>query len=303
MWKRAMLAAALAAAAPPAHADGGQCRLALIASLPVRPDAAGRPRIPVRIDGRDRQFIVDTGGVSTMITADTARELGLSQAPVERSNFIFINGDVAAGAARARSFHIGPIAVGAFTFLVTPPSIRLPDAAGALGPDIMRHFDVEFDFARNRVNLFAPNRCQGRAAYWTSRPAATMSFTLDDSGHLSAAAMLDGKLVDILIDTGAGATVMTLEDAESEFGIVPGSSGVVLHFGGPDPTYAYRFGALHLEGVTIERPEILLRRDQTGTRNAALRPELILGMRELSQLHLYVAYGEGKIYLTNAGDR
>jgi predicted aspartyl protease len=276
-----------------------------MASLPIEPDAAGRPRIPVRINGRPRQFVVDTGGIATMVTHDAAKELRLPNAPAHAARLVFVNGDSATSVAHARSFHVGRMAVGRFTFLVTPPSIHVPGAAGALAPDVMRNFDVEIDFARNRMNLFRPDSCPGNPVYWTSRPHAAMSFTLDD-GHMSATAMLDGKLVDLIIDTGAAATVMNLEDAKSEFGIAPGSHGVTPIGYGPsdaDRRYAYHFGVLNLEGLAIERPRIVLRPDQSGLRQAGLRPELILGMGELSKLHLYIAYGERKLYITAAGDR
>jgi predicted aspartyl protease len=291
-----------------AHAAGSaDCPLSLVASLRIEPDVGGRPLVPVRVEGREKLFLVDTGGIYTMLTHATAQELNLSQRPLQKSNLIFVNGDSAQATARARSFHVGRLPFGQFTFLVTPPTMRLPGAAGALGPDILRHFDVELDFARGRLNFFSPSACGSGAVYWTKRPPTEMTFALDPDGHMTAVAMLDGKLVDVLIDTGAVSTTMTLDDAAQEFGVTPASRRIeVIDDGGGNAAsavYAYRFRSLDLEGISVAQPSIVIRPDQTGLRATHLRPEIILGMSEMARLHLYVSYRDRKIYITGADDR
>jgi hypothetical protein len=97
---------------------------------------------------------------------------------------------------------------------------------------------------------------------------------------------------------------MTLEDSQHEFGIGPNSPDMRNVGGeGDNAVYSHTFGALDLQGVSIQRPTIVIRPDRTGIPASGLRPELILGMTELSKLHLYVAYKEQKIYLTAAEDR
>lgn len=285
----------------PARADlPDGCRLQLAATLSMQADVAGRPLIPVSVEGREQLFVVDTGGVDTMLTHATAAALRLASGPMRPGRFVFVNGDTSPATARANSFRIGQLPLGRFDFLVTPSSMTLPGAAGALGPDIMRRYDVELDFAAGRFNLFSQNHCEGGVVYWTRRPAAVTTFALDDNGHMTAVAMLDGKLVDLVIDTGAVATSMTLEDAKSEFGLQPSSPGMQSV---DDAVYAYRFGALNLEGIEVRQPTVVIRPDRTGLRAAGLRPEVILGISELRKLHLYIAYREKKLYITGAGDR
>lgn len=309
---RAVLAATVLvsciAAATPARADLPYgCHLHLAAGLRMQADIAGRPLIPVTVEGHEHLFVVDTGGVDTMLTYATAQALRLRAGPTRAGRFVFVNGDTAPSTARATSFRIGQLPLGRFNFLITPPSMALPGAAGALGPDIMRHYDVELDFAAGRFNLFTQEHCDGGVVHWTRRPSAVTTFALDDSGHMTAVAMLDGRLVDVIIDTGAVATSMTLEDATAEFGLRLDSPGVqVVDDGGGDRTdavYAHRFRSLNLEGIEIRDPTVVIRPDRTGLRTAGLRPELILGISELRKLHLYIAYRERKIYITGANDR
>ena len=307
---RAWLALAMcmiACVAPPtARANDEACPLRRIASLPMKTDVVGRPLIPARVAGRPAMFLVDTGAVSTMLSHDAAREMNLPAAPVKPRDYVFVNGASAERTARAR-FELGRLPFGAFTFLVTPASLKIPGASGALGPDVMRNFDVELDFAAGRFNLFSPDHCDGAVVYWTNKPYSQIAFTLDGGGHLTTTALLDGHTVDVLIDTGAAATNITLEDASAEFGIGPHTAGVErIDDGDSDPRgkiYAYSFQSLDLEGISINRPQVLIRPDRTGIPQSGMRPELILGMTVLSKLHLYLSYRERKMFITAADAR
>jgi predicted aspartyl protease len=310
-WCSSFLAAAIAlfvmVPRPAAAAGTPDCPLSLVAALPIKPDIGGRPLVPVKVDGREKLFLVDTGGIYTMLTHAAARDLALPQSPLQKSNLIFVNGDAAPAMARAQTFHVGPMAMGQFNFLVTPPSMRLPGAAGAIGPDILRRFDVELDFVSGRLNLFSQSGCGRGVVYWTKRPHTEMSFELDADGHMMTVAMLNGRVVDVLIDTGAVATTMMLEDATQEFGITPASPGVERiddrSGGDRDAVYAYRFASLELEGMSVPAPSIVIRPDQTGLRKPHMRPELILGMSEMAKLRLYISYRDRKIYMTGAEHR
>jgi hypothetical protein len=171
------------------------------------------------------------------------------------------------------------MALGRFDFLVTPPSMHLPGSAGAIGPDLLRDHDVELDFARGRINFFRPSACGRDAVYWTRRPARELNFALDADGHITAVGMLDGRPVDILVDTGAVTTTITLEDATQEFGIHAQSPDVERiddgSGGDAGAVYTYRFARLDLEGIFVREPTVVIRPDQTGLRTPHLRPEVL----------------------------
>jgi len=76
--------------------------------------------------------------------------------------------------------------------------------------------------------------------------------------------------------------------------------------------YRHRFASLSFGGVTVANPMIDVIRDLaermgprtvTGTRVPDVQeelPDLLIGMDILRHLHLYIAYGEQKLYITPA---
>ena len=74
---------------------------------------------------------------------------------------------------------------------------------GTLAPDLLRNFDVEFDFASHTMNLFRPHSCDGKAAYWTGQYIA-IPMEITPAGHTRVDVTLDGETRRrILVDTPA----------------------------------------------------------------------------------------------------
>jgi hypothetical protein len=63
----------------------------------------------------------------------------------------------------------------------------------------------------------------------------------------------------------------------------------------PGLVYNYPFQTLTFGGVTVNRPHIQIVSDPVWRED-----DLLLGVGILSQLHLYIAYGEKKLYITPA---
>jgi len=140
---------------------------------------------------------------------------------------------------------------------------------------------------------------------------------LDRGGHIKFQMQLDGTKVNAALDTGASSTTMNLTVARQAFHIDVDAPDVVkigeLRGGYTANIYRRRFKSLAFEGVTIINPMIDLLPDllsganpstpRTGSiiREEKALPDVILGMSTLSQLHLYVAYKERKVYITAAG--
>jgi predicted aspartyl protease len=118
-----------------------------------------------------------------------------------------------------------------------------------------------------------------------------------------------------MLDTGASWTLLGWRDASVIFGIdreSPGveAGGMVGTFDGARmPASKFRFHTLDIGGIAFHDPQVLLtEQHQMGaeTRGSAMsqaeldRPTLVLGMSELTKLHLYIAYGERVLYVTPA---
>jgi hypothetical protein len=202
-----------------------------------------------------------------------------------------------------------------FDFLVDPSGIT-GNLDGRLSPDLLRGYDVDFDFANNKMNFFAQDHCPGKVVYWTTS-YASIPMTLDRIGHIVIRVELDGETLDAVVDTGAAQSTISETYASRAFHIgatSPGASPVPN--AGPDSLiqYRYAFKALTMNGIAVKNPVINVLPDRAEQQIRAQlgkladdpqfgvdqQPRLIIGMDVLRQLHLYIAYKERMLYVSGA---
>ncbi|MGD0144141.1 MAG: pepsin/retropepsin-like aspartic protease family protein [Rhizomicrobium sp.] len=271
-------------------------------------DNYGRPVVPVSIESRDESMVVDTGGIYSMVTDAAAKELDLRIDQVDPGTFYTVQtGQTISTKAIAHDFAVGRIKLTRPQFLVLRADRVDETIAGILAPDVMRRFDVEFDFAGGKFNVFSQDHCAGRVVYWAADYAVLpfkMNDVLRDEGaqeegfHIVVDATLDGKIVRVLVDTGSDVSYMTIKVAHDLFGL--DEAALTRLDKGKDESeaiYTYPFKALDLQGVSVQNPKIVVEPDKLGDPDA---PELTVGMTVLKKLHLYIAYGEKKLYVTGA---
>jgi len=127
---------------------------------------------------------------------------------------------------------------------------------------------------------------------------------------------LDGRRVTAMLDTGAGDTVLNLDIARRTFRVDVNAPDVerVGEIGKSQiGVYRRRFKTIAFEGVSIANPMITMYPDlmsgagvaqpQTGSMIRDARgglPDVILGMNVMSQMHVYIASKEHKLYMTAA---
>lgn len=281
--------------APPAAAEE-DCRLQLIAELPIVPTRDNRVIVPALINGKPVQLMIDTGAPTSIIDQAAVDRLGLKPHLITSGmRFTFFGGERMSYYVRDASFTLGTMTAPKVQFLIS--SDRSPEHDGILGLDFLMQFDVDFDIAGGKVNLFAPHRCANRAVYWTQDDAAVaiLPFTMSEyDRHLRIHTKINGRDIDAVFDTGAGSTRMNLETADVWFGVNDKSPGIEDL---DDGVYAYRFDTLSLEGVTVKSPEVVLEtRENTKFPNF----EILLSMSVLRQLHFLISFKERQIYITGA---
>jgi predicted aspartyl protease len=310
------LAALTSAVLAASHAVAADCgALRRVARFDIVPDPVGRPLVPVTIEGRSKHLLVDTGGFNSMLERATVRELGLRPIPVN-SAVTTVTGGSSTEVVRVNDFRLGPVPVRDHYFWVDPDgnegrTIGPYEMAGLIGAEILRRYDADFDFAAGTLNLILQDHCPGAVVHWPAPNLAVVPFQLSDSFHISFSVMLDGKPINAILDTGAAETVMNLSTALTTFRVdlnapevqrvdelVAAHQGVSGRQGGTtEAVYRRRFGSLAVEGLTVASPMIMLMPDFMGGGDRGL-PELIVGMSTLSKVHLYIAYGERKLYIT-----
>ncbi|HVZ27019.1 MAG TPA: aspartyl protease family protein [Rhizomicrobium sp.] len=276
------------------------CQLTRYAVLPMATQPDGRFAIPVSVMGHDASFLVDTGGVSATMTGQLAKDLDMNPKPTNRW-LNGVGGSVLYTFVYAKTFSIGRL-TGTEIPVYIDPRIGGLGLDGTLSPDMMSQFDVDIDFAKSTMNLFAPDHCPGQAVYWTKTPFLAIPMQVAaNSGHIRIPVVLDGKEAIASIDTGADNTFMSMKVAE-EFGITEKSPELkILHSfgaGGKFKEYSYPFKILDLGGITVKNPRVTIMSDEM--LGGGLGREMTLGVSFLRQLHMYIAYKERKLYLTPA---
>jgi predicted aspartyl protease len=305
----------------PAQADCAG--LQLLDSIKIESVADGRRMlVPVTINGNAEKLVLDTGGVSTQLDAATAQKLGLR---IEDSRLITFDaaGNASAQQVNIESFQLGRQSAGNIMLQIAPSNYDADNTVvGLLSTDLFRAYDIDLDFAARRLNYFSQDHCEGAAVYWPERPLSIVPFHLTD-GHVTVAVKIDGHALRAVIDTGAEGTVMLTTAASEIFGLTPGSAEMpeAVTPGTSDPQmkyYSHKFSSLSFGDVRMANPNIVIMANRIGAGpgmtkstilgvvndpfNRVQTNQLIIGMDVLKQLHLYIAYGERRLYISPAGN-
>jgi hypothetical protein len=268
---------------------------------------------------------VATGAGLSSLTKRAVRELNVPTAP-SRIRLTDGGGQSENLEARLPSLTLDNLKLGETVFMVQPGGenaggVEMDVFGGIWGSEMLSIVDFDFDFAANKINLFSQDHCIGNVMYWrapASAPTiAVVPMAFNDAGHITFRMELDGRRVSAMLDTGASATLLNLDLARRAFRVDLNAPDVErageVTGGYSASVYRRRFKSLAFDQVVVSNPMITMFPDMmTGmTSNAprtgsliredrGLLPDLVLGMDTLSQLHVYVASRERRLYITAA---
>jgi Aspartyl protease len=286
----------------------------LLSSVPLHsaePESNIRT-VPVSLNGQTRDMILDTGGAVTQLSRSVVAELGL---PVWRGGAAVydINGRVSHYFATVEDFGFGELRRTDAALMIWPEEKR--PYAGELAQDMLQPYDVDVDFAKGLLTLYAKGHCPGPSG-WTPLVRVEMR---NKGWHLHIPVTLDGHVYDAIFDTGSRHTIMRLPAARRDFGLGTGTGDMRLYGAINGDAflngYLHGFRQLSFGGMSFDRPDVLIvpdimnRNADTSpmARNRAYRhnadltlPELSLGMDVLKHLHLYLSFGEQALYVAPA---
>jgi predicted aspartyl protease len=317
MRSKIILAAlAILCVAAPASAEECNRPQKLIASLPMTD--LGKDNvvtIPVSLNGIEKQFLFDTGGFFTQISAATADELKLK---IRQGNIEIYatDGSVSRDEVFVPDFAIGPIHAKDYELPISPNK----GFDGIFSPVAVKTIDFEMDFSTHKMNMFLNDHCDGKVIYWPFKTVGVVPFTVDTAKHMIVPVTINGHELKAIIDTGATLSVIRMNRAEFVFGLHPDSPDMTIvgHVGGDGnaPIFSYPFKTLTFGDVTVSNPHIHIytdivnkNADHSATTESLAKkvsdditlPDVIIGMDVLRKLHLYLALKEGKLYFTEAG--
>ena len=291
---------------PALAADAANCSLKLVNTVPIKMTHEDRRAIvPVTINGTQKQFLLDTGGYATQISAAAAEELKLPETE-SGGRMLDLYGNASSRAAVADSFVLGRLG---------GRNVRLQIMtfgdnslfSGILATDVMGSYDTELDFAGGKMNYFSPDHCEGKVVYWPAVAVAIVPVRFVDH-QLNLNVSLDGHSFKAMIDTGAEDTTLSMAEAKRVFGITAEDR---------NQAFQHVFQKLSFEGLEVGNPHITIIPDKIGTKDPnndfvtgtrtrrvddldSSDPTMLIGMNILSKLHLYIAFKEQKIYITPA---
>lgn len=336
-----LFGAALAASLVCASAAWAQqdCSLKQIASLPITTTASGKIAVPVKIDGKDKLLAVELGAATSGINANLISELQLDTSPIPGAQvpahledilmmpsefpFVYQDPEFTKGVMTSimrkvtlPDFQIGALAIKNMPVTALPAWDDPDGVVGILGTGILRHFDVELDFANAKMNLYGPDHCPGKVVYWTNAYAIAPITINGLTGEIMSDETLDGIPLKVSYSTDPGHGSMALVVAVKLLNISIGAPDLKKMGQVNDrEVYQYPFKTLSIDGLDLTNPKIdLVANDGCGetkahgtvfipnTKNAALlcATDLTLQLDELRKLHLYFAFGENKLYVTAA---
>jgi predicted aspartyl protease len=307
------LACASLAATPALAADCGP--LKLLSTIKMTP-ADNNPDevrlIPVTINDQVKTFLFDTGGSMTQISRKAAEDLKLD---IINSNIQMydVNGNVSRKAATAEKLVVGRMAFSRVMMPVAP----FEGFDGLVSSNMLVNYDIDLDFPNNTMNYISRDHCPGSVMYWKADAIGVAPMHLVDNTRITVKVTLDGQTFDAFIDTGATHSVLSDKVSKYFFHIPLGAPGdkPVDNINGERvlKAYMHNFSKLTFGGVTIDNPQIMILEDrmnrngdkaqQTGNRallnNADMvLPNMVIGMNMLKDLHVYIAFGENRLYLT-----
>jgi len=269
------------------------CQLHLFDAAQMTRLPDGRDTIPVMVNGSRQDFLFDTGGARTQLSRKLADDLKLHihsgdgyllDIAGERSDFVAAVDDLIIAHMRGTDQEL--------------PISPVKGLDGIVGLDHFTKLDLDMDFGNDQVKFFSPDHCDGQVVYWTDpNSVGIVPMKNVNSFHIRIPVTLDGHTTNAIIDTGAVRTIFKLNEAGWHFDLKPGDADMPPlkgQNGKPIPNaFTHHFGNLSFGDVTVKNPEVLIT-------PAVMADDMIIGMDVLRKLHIYVAFKEGRIYVSPA---
>lgn len=174
----------------------------------------GHFQAPVTINESQIHFLIDTGAQRSYIDADIAARLMLPDRGSRHRRIIGADGksgraypDVTVRQLSFAGVERYDFGMGVADLMERPPSIR-----GLMGADMLAKYDLEFDYPNRRLNLYYVKDCSSSEFKPWSQPHDVVALKLD-ARKLSLPVFFDGMPLELILDTGAGSTKISMNAA------------------------------------------------------------------------------------------
>jgi len=280
-------------------ADG--CKINGVAPLPVTMNGL-RPMVTAKINGVDAQFVADSGAFFSIISPASAAEYNLATSP---SNIVLggLGGSRNASLTTVREFTLAGVPLHNVQFVVG--GSQIVGAVGLLGQNVFLLGDVEYDLSHGAIRLIKTEGCgKSVMVYWAKEGEAysvlDIAKATASSPHTAGVAFLNGSKLQVLFDTGAATSLLTLR-AAARAGVTPDTPGVVkAGISGGIGEHGAQTWIGSFDNFKIGDEEI----KHTKLRFGALslpNADMLIGADFFLSHRVYVASGQRKLYFTYNG--
>lgn len=279
------------------------CKLTPLAQLPVTMQGR-QPMVPAKINGQDVKFLVDSGAFYSILSPASAQALELPRT-MAPAGFVLkgVGGDAHPTLATVRDFGLAGGVVNNMEFLVAGGSFG--EAVGVLGQNVLNFADAEYDLGGGAVRLIRAEKCKDAERLYWMKPGEKFSSVAIQPvdrmrSQLVGTALLNGKRIRVLFDTGASGSLLSLRAAERA-GVKTTSEGVV-------PAGRIRGGGTGVVETWIA-PFASFRIGEEEIRNTRLRigdvdfgdADMLVGADFFLSHRVYVSLGQNKVLFTYRG--
>jgi tetratricopeptide (TPR) repeat protein/predicted aspartyl protease len=287
------------AISPPTGFAAG-CKISKVAELPVTMNGL-RPLVSAQINGVDVQFIADSGAFYSSLSPASAAELKLR---VMQSNIRVrgITGATEASVTTVKEFTLAGVPIHNVEFIVG--GTQFGSAVGLLGQNVFRLADVEYDLAHGAIRLLKPEGCEkSMLAYWAQDGQAysvvDIAWATQASPHTTGTALLNGTRIQVMFDTGAAFSLLSLRAAERA-GMTPDGAGVVKAglIGGvgsrSEQTWVAPVASFKIGDEEVKQTKLRFG-------DVSLDTDMLIGADFFLSHRIYVASSQRKLYFTYNG--
>ena len=302
--------------APAVLADS--CQLERIAEVPMSVTKGGQIVVPVEINGIHVKMAIDTANSLTGIYSGATIALMLKPNDSIKRGVLHAGATILTQTVEISSLKMANVRWPLVNALVFPSNKQFPllpsedDVVGTLGLGMFGGVDLELDFGALQLREYSQKHCPGKVVYWSSA-LDVLPLQKDKLGDSYITISANGKPMEANMATLMPISGMEEEAAKKELGLDRSSAGVNATSGSDGCTFCGSI-TLKAQGLAIQNARV--RMIQTTSPDCHfIAPNLFgaaahfdcpgafplrLGMNVLSQLHLYFANGEKKLYFTRA---
>lgn len=208
--------------------------------------------VPVAINGKPKEFLLDIGTNPTEVSLATVDELKLRE-PSRRTESVQTGAAFQTDMIENRDFNVGQtmltsvydarsgggaaarrarVMIGSFTIgNATGKDLQFVVATdrelgkskpydGLMTGDFFRNYDVELDFGAGKLNFLTPTTCTvpDEVVFWPHTETAIIPMSMTD-GKIEVQVAIDTHLINAIIDTGSDNTIMRRDIAERTLGL------------------------------------------------------------------------------------